>query len=471
VREAVGPDTIVGARLSGDELIEGGLGQDEMLEVARRIAALGLVDFMNVMHAQAADHIGLALNIPNMAFPPAPFLYLASAIKAAVPIPVFHAGKIADLATAARAIEDGHVDMVAMTRAHLADPHIVRKLIEGRPEQIRQCVGANFCIDRLYLGGGALCLHNVATGREATIPHQVAKADRPRAVVIAGAGPGGLEAARVAALRGHRVVLFEREDRVGGQLNLAAKADWREGLSGIVRWLEAEVRRLGVDVRLGAAATVEAIEAERPDLVVVATGGRPNKGAFKGEGNAVSTWDILAGAVAPAENVLVFDDNGQHQAPSVAEFLARRGSLVELATPDRMAAEGLGASNFAIHLRELHKQKVVMTPNVRLVEVGREGNRLVAVLRHEYSGDLEERLVDQVVAEHGTLPADELYFALKPRSSNLGEVDYDALVAGRPQTIAANPDGRYQVFRVGDAIASRNVHNAMLDAMRLMKDA
>jgi hypothetical protein len=136
-----------------------------------------------------------------------------------------------------------------------------------------------------------------------------------------------------------------------------------------------------------------------------------------------------------------------------------------------MAAEGLGASNFAIHLRELHKQKVVMTPNVRLVEVGREGNRLVAVLRHEYSGDLEERLVDQVVAEHGTLPADELYFALKPRSSNLGEVDYDALVAGRPQTIAANPDGRYQVFRVGDAIASRNVHNAMLDAMRLMKDA
>ncbi len=467
IRKEVGEDFIVGARLSGDELIEGGLGQEEMLEVARRIAGSGLVDFMNVMHAQPADNIGLALNIPNMAFPPAPFLYLASAIKAAVNLPVFHAGKIADLATAARAIEEGHVDLVAMTRAHIADPHIARKLMEGRPEQIRQCVGANFCIDRLYTGGGALCIQNVATGREQTIPHEVGKASLRKTVVIAGAGPGGLEAARVAALRGHRVILFEREARTGGQINLAAKAPWRDSLTGIVRWLDAEARRRGVNVRLGTAATVEAIEAENPDAVLVATGGRPNKGAFKGDGNAVSTWDVLSGAAHPGENVLVFDDNGQHQGAGVAEHLASRGSLVELATPDRMVAEALGASNFAIHLRELHKLKVVMSPNLRLVEVGREGNQLVAVLRHEYSGHEEERLVDQVVAEHGTLPVDELYFALKPSSSNLGEVDYEALIEGREQSVVNNPDGRFKLWRVGDAIASRNIHAAIYDSMRL----
>jgi 2,4-dienoyl-CoA reductase-like NADH-dependent reductase (Old Yellow Enzyme family) len=471
VRKEVGDDFIVGVRMSGDELVDSGLDQAEMLEIARRIAASGLVDFMNVTHAQPADAIGLAINIPNMAFPPAPFLYLASAIKAAVPLPVFHAGKIADMATAARAVEEGHVDLVAMTRAHIADPHIVRKLIEGRPEQIRQCVGANFCIDRLYFGGGALCVQNVATGREATIPHEVPKAEARRSVVIAGAGPGGLEAARVAALRGHRVVLFERDAKVGGQINVAARAGWREALGGISRWLEAEVRRLGVDLRLGAAATPALIEAERPDIVVVATGGRPNKGAFRGTENATTSWDVLTGKVPVAENVLVFDDEGQHQGASVAEFAATRGAAVEIATPDRMVAEQLGATNYAVHLRELHKLKVMMTPNVRLTEVGREGNRLVAVLRHEYSGQEEERLIDQVIAEHGTEPEDELYLALRPGSTNLGEVDYPALIAGRPQTVATNPDGRFRLFRIGDAIASRTIHNAMLDAMRHLKDA
>jgi hypothetical protein len=108
---------------------------------------------------------------------------------------------------------------------------------------------------------------------------------------------------------------------------------------------------------------------------------------------------------------------------------------------------------------------------VRLTEVGREGNRLVAVLRHEYSGQEEERLIDQVIAEHGTEPEDELYLALRPGSTNLGEVDYPALIAGRPQTVATNPDGRFRLFRIGDAIASRTIHNAMLDAMRHLKDA
>ncbi len=470
VRRAVGDDYIVGVRYSADELLAGGLGQAEMLEVARRLAKSRLIDFLDVNHGHPTDAAGMATIIPGMPFPSAPFLHLASAVKAEIDLPVFHAGRIADLATAARAVADGHVDMVGMTRAHIADPHIVRKLLEGRPDDIRQCVGANYCVDRIFMGGEALCLQNAATTREQTMPHVIAKAARRRRIVVVGAGPAGMEAARVAAERGHAVTLFERSPQTGGQINLAAKATWRENLSGIARWLDGQVRRLPIDLRLGTAATVDAVLALDPDVVVVATGGRPNRGRAKGIENAVSTWDILSGAVTPGENVLVYDENGQHQGASVAEVLATRGAAVELVTPDRMAAEQMGPANYAVHLKELHRLKVLMTPNQRLTQVYKEGNQLVAVLKNVYSGAEEERAVDQIVAEHGTLPEDSLYFALKPGSINEGEVDQDALIAGRPQTTVNNPDGRYQLFRVGDAIASRDIHAALYDSLRLCKD-
>ncbi|MSP83038.1 MAG: FAD-dependent oxidoreductase [Alphaproteobacteria bacterium] len=470
VRKAVGGAYIVGVRYSADELLAGGLDQKEMLEVARRLAKSGLIDFLDVNHGHPIDHAGMATIIPGMPFGSAPFLYLASAVKAEIDLPVFHAGRINDLATAARAIAEGHVDMVGMTRAHIADPHIVKKLMEGRPDDIRQCVGANYCVDRIFLGGEALCLQNPATTREQTMPHVIPRAAARRRVVVAGAGPAGLEAARVSAERGHEVILFERAPHTGGQIAIAAKATWRENLSGIARWLDGQVRRLPVDVRLGAPATAEGIAALAPDVVIVATGGRPNRGRMQGVDHAVSTWDILTGAVPPGENVLVYDENGQHQGASVAEVLAARGATVELVTPDRMAAEQMGGANFAQHMKELYRLNVLITPNQRLTQIYEEGNQLVAVLKNIYTGAEEERTVDQIVAEHGTLPEDGLYFALKPGSSNHGEVDYEALVAGRPQGIVSNPTGRYQLFRVGDAIASRNIHAALYDSLRLCKE-
>ncbi|HLB79389.1 MAG TPA: FAD/NAD(P)-binding oxidoreductase, partial [Dongiaceae bacterium] len=314
------------------------------------------------------------------------------------------------------------------------------------------------------------CIQNPATGREATMPHVVPKAATRRRVVVVGAGPAGLEAARVSAERGHHVVLFEKAERTGGQINIAARATWRENLSGIPRWLDGRVRRLGVDLRLNREATAEMVVAEKPDVVVIATGGRPNTGIVAGHELAVSTWDVLTGKAAPGENVLLFDDQSQHQGPSCAEYMAKRGSLVELVTPDRAPFEEMGSTNFSIHLRELYKMGVVMTPNQRVTQVYREGNKLVAVLKNDYTGQEEERVVDQLVVEHGTLPVDELYFALKPLSRNLGETDLRALVDGRPQAIAANPDGAFQLFRVGDAVASRNIHAAIYDSLRLCKE-
>ena len=470
VRRQVGDDFIVGARISGDELMEEGLTAAECLEIILGVVRTGMVDFINVMHGNTTDYRSLAVLTPNMSFPEAPFLYLASAVKAEIGLPVFHAGRINDLATAARAVEEGHVDLVAMTRAHMADPYIVAKLKAGRPDDVRQCVGANYCIDRLYIAGEVQCIQSPATGRERTIPHVIERGRGDRRVVVAGAGPAGLEAARVSALRGNPVVLFEAGAETGGQVNIAARASWRESLSGITRWLDDQVRKAGAELRLGVEATAEAVMAEAPDIVIVATGGTPNKGTIEGAARTISTWDILSGAVEPAESVLLFDDNGDHQGLSCAEFMANRGSRVEIVSPHRYAGVEVGMTNWPIHLRELYKRGAVLTPDLRLQQVYAEGNHLVAVLRNEYTLEEEERTVDQVVCELGTLPRDALYFALKPHSRNLGELDLEALVAGRPQALVNNPDGTFQLFRVGDAVASRNIHAAIYDSLRLAKE-
>lgn len=471
VRERVGDDFIVGLRLTGDELLAGGLSQQDCLEIATRFAESGLIDYLSVYQAHGDTFGGLVALMPDMSFPPAPFLHLASAIKAAVDIPIFHASAIRDLATAARAVAEGHVDMVAMTRAHIADPHLVHKLTEGQADDIRQCVGANYCVDRAGSSGGMACIQNVATGREKLIPHKVPRGAGGKRVVVAGGGPGGLEAARVAALRGHKVVLIEAAPRLGGQLNLAKAVSWRESLSGIVRWLEQQIGKLGVELRLNQTATAEAVLAESPDIVVVATGGRPRQPDFAGAELTTPGWKVLAGEAQPGSNVLVYDEMGQQAGASCADYMAGRGALVEMATVDRLVGEAIGATSHVGFLRRLYEGNVVLTPNVRLTGAYREGNGLIAVLRNEYSDAEEERAVDQIVCELGTEPNDELYHALRPHSRNLGEVDLEVLLNGGPQAVATNPEGRFQLFRLGDAVHSRNVHAAMLDAMRLLKDS
>lgn len=466
MRQAAGEDFVIGMRMSGDELFDEGLSGEECVAIAAAHVERGLVDFVNVMGGQARDHLAHAVSLPNMAFPVAPFLYLASAIRREVDIPVFHAQRITDFATAARAIAEGHIDMVAMTRAHIADPHIGRKLLAGRADDIRQCVGAGYCIDRIYTGADALCIQNAATGREATMPHIIAKADRQRRIVVAGGGPAGLEAARVCAERGHAVILFEQETCLGGQINIAAKAGWREALSGIPRWLAGQVRKLGVDIRIGVAADAATIMAAHPDIVIVATGGAPNAGFMPGADLVTTTTDILARSLDLTDSILLYDGMGQHNAASCAEYLAKRGALVELATPDRMAGEEIGTTNQPVHLRELYKLGVIISPNFDLLGVRREANRLVALLRNTMDLAEEERVVDHVAVDFGTLPVDALFDALKDASHNHGRIDLPALIAGRPQPNGAG----FALYRIGDAAAGRNIHAAIYDALRLCKD-
>ena len=216
--------------------------------------------------------------MPGIERPLAPFLEAVAQFRAELKTPVFHAARIIHVETARQAVRDGILDMVAMTRAHIADPHLVNKIRRGDEKRIRPCVGTQFC----QMTKPATCIHNPATAREAKLPHVITPTAMPRKVVVVGGGIAGLEAARVSAERGHQVVLFEAEAKLGGQLNLAAMFVHRRGLHDIVRWREDELGRLGVDVRRQTRAEVADILAEKPDVVVIATGGTPQFADFTG---------------------------------------------------------------------------------------------------------------------------------------------------------------------------------------------
>ena len=471
IRRRVGPGFIVGIRYTADELLAGGLSREEGLEISRRLEASGMVDFLNVIRGHIDTDAGLTDVIPIQGMPSAPHLDFAGEVRAATGLPTFHAARIQDVATARHAIAAGKLDMVGMTRAHMADPHIARKIREGREADIRPCVGANYCLDRIYQGGSAYCVHNAATGRELLMPHEILPAAMKRKVVIVGAGPAGLEAARVAAERGHEVVVLEAASEPGGQVRLAARSRRRGEMSGIIDWRVSQCMARGVRFRFDVCAEADDVVAERPDVVIVATGGLPHTEVLdSGNELLVSSWDILSGSVAPRSDVLLFDDAGDHAALQAAEVIAAAGSRLEIMTPDRCFAPEVMGMNLVPYMRALQKLDVTFTVTFRLEGVSREAGRLLALVGSDYGGVRKERRVDQVVVNHGTLPNEELYWALKPLSGNLGEVDYHRLVAGLPQKGCSDQRGGFQLFRIGDAVSSRNVHAAVYDALRLLKD-
>ncbi|MET0574359.1 MAG: FAD-dependent oxidoreductase, partial [Mesorhizobium sp.] len=469
VRAAVGAEFIVGIRMVADEDFAAGLSKDEGVEIARRLAASGKFDFLNIIRGSIETDAALTKVIPITGMRASPHLDFAGEVRAATKFPVFHAARISDVATARHAIATGKLDMVGMTRAHLADPHIVRKVMEGREHEIRPCVGATYCLDRIYEGGEALCIHNAATGREATIPHIVGKAEgEGKKVVVVGAGAAGLEAARVAAERGHKVTVLEASGQAGGQIRLAAQNQRRKELIGIVDWRLAELQRLGVTIRYDTWAEPDDVLAHSPDVVVVATGGVPQNPPLEaGDDLVTSSWDIVAGAVKPAENVLIYDDNGGHPGMTAAELVANSGARLELVSPERFFAPEMGGMNHVPYMRAFHEKGVRITINTRLSAVRREGNQLVATLSSDFAdGWRDERRVDQVVVEHGTLPLEDIYLALKPLSKNGGAVDYGRLVNGGDIFPQTRPEAGFVLLRIGDAVASRNIHAAIYDGVR-----
>ena len=461
LRKAVGDNAVIGIRFVIDEGIADGSNFEDCLELARIFEREGHIDYFNCIYGRMDTDLALAEdNMPGMFQPSAPFLDKVRAFRRETKLPLIHAAGIRDVATARHAIREGIVDLVGMTRAHIADPNIVNKIMRNEEERIRPCVGASYCLYKKVN-----CIHNAASGRETALGHTVERAPRALKAVVIGGGPAGLEAARVCAERGHSVVLFEAAARLGGQLLVATAAAERRDLIGIVDWRVGELERLGVDIRTNCYAETDAVLAEKPDLVIVATGGVPDTDWFEGAELCNSVWDVLSGTVQGKNDVLVYDGTGRQAAASCALHLSQLGKSVCIATPDDALAlemTYIDKSSFRKRMTELGIRSVV---EVGLEKVDRRGNRLLATLRNELTGAQSQIEADQIIVEHGTVPVADVYHALRHRSANDGVTDI-ALVLGQAEA-ATPPTGAFQLHRIGDAVSSRDIYSSIHEAYRL----
>ncbi len=335
IRSRCGVDYPLGVRLTGDDYAPGGLTLDDTREIAVTLQDVAPVDYLSLTTGMRSYYV------KDSTFEEGFALDMARVLKGDVDVPLIVAGRIRHPELAERALAEGKTDFVGIGRAQLADPEWVAKAREGRADEIRLCIGV--VQDCRRAEGIVACTVHARTGREAEWgPPR--RAERRRRVVVAGGGPGGLEAARVAAESGHDVVVHERSDVLGGQLRIAAAGPTREELLDFVYYVERELRRLGVEVRLGSEATTETVLADEPDLVVCAGGATPEAPDFVVSAGApvVTVWDLLGGKVdeIPGRAVVVDDGSGFWHGISAAEYLAQAGAAVELITP----ARGVGLS-------------------------------------------------------------------------------------------------------------------------------
>ena len=472
IRKKVGKKFILGIRCVFDEVQSGGITKTEGFKIAKILSESGLVDYLNINRGRIHTDPFLTKQIPIQGMKSAPHLDFAGEIKREVNLPIFHASKISDVATARYAISNGLVDMIGMTRAHLADPYIVKKIKEKREEDIRPCVGATYCLDRIYQGDDALCIHNAVTGRELKFPNIITSSKSTKKVVIVGAGPGGLEAARIAGERGHEVVIFEAASDPGGQIRLCSKSNKRKDMMGIIDWRMQQCTKRNVKFNFNFFAESQDLIEENPDTIIIATGGIPNLELFetkKNLENVFTSWDIISGEIKLAENILIYDEAGDHTAMQSAEIAVEKGSRVEFMTPDRLISPEIMGMNLTPYLKNLQNKNITFSIAKRLIDVSIQGNKLNAVIGSDYDEFYKyNSTYDQIIFNYGVKPLDELYFKLVPYSRNEGEINYDKFIKGEKQNIIKNKNNQFNLYRIGDAVSSRNIHAAIYDALRLV---
>ena len=466
MRTAAGPDFALGVRMTMTEQDhdKSGLSEEDNIEIASKLRDDGTIDFLNLVSGRIDSLPRLTNYMPGMAAPLSPFLAQAGRFRREVGLPVLHATRINDLATARHAIREDIIDLVGMTRGHIADPYIVAKLEAGEEDRIRSCVGATYCSNFRY------CIQNPATAREAQLPHVIQPTDGPpKTIVIVGGGPAGLEAARICAERGHKVVLFEASSRLGGQVLLAGKLGWRRDLLGITDWLQRECTRLGVTVRLNCWAEQQDILALSPDVVMMATGGMPHTDWVEGDAALLSSWDVLSGMASLDGDVLVHDQTGRNVAMAAADYLSEGGVGVTLNTQD--AAVGMEAMRLEISpfMKRFYERGVTLQTDHELIAANASDNKIAVTFRNMHTGTTSQAFFDHVVVEAGTLPNDELFYEMNEGAANKGVIDLDAMRDGRPQPVIETEDGGagYQLYRIGDVAGSRDIHCALLDALRI----
>lgn len=452
VRKAVGDDFVVGLQLSGDEFTPGGLSLEDFQEIAREVDRVAQVDYITV---KAGTYYCVNMIVPDMQHPLGLWIPLAAGLREAVEhTPIFCVGRINDPLLAERVLAEGHADMVAMTRQHIADPETVNKAREGRLDDVRECIGCNQgCIDQVYKLQHLTCIHNPAAGHERELGIGTLKpAAKRKNVVVIGGGPGGMKLAEVAARRGHNVTLFEKTDRLGGQILLAIKVPYRDEFRGIVRYLEHQIGKLPVDVRLNQEATADQIRALNPDAVIVATGSTPRRLGYQNrrpdftehEGidqpNVLTYTDALAHDERVGDRVLVVEDGESNwKVLSTAIYFAGQGKQVELITPLFYAGARIGLNSIGPLYAKLFELGIKMTPMTGFK--GIRGNTVT--LFHSFTGEERQAEYDTVVLCYYGQANDQLYFDLKGTVNDL--------------------------HRIGDCVAPRGAQEAIHEAERIAR--
>ncbi len=443
IRKNIGRELALGVRISGDEFLEGGLTIDDTRAIAGLLDKSGLIDWIDVSQGNDGNWLAKGIHYASMYIPLGAFVPLAAAIREVVKVPVVAVGRITDPVQAEKILANGHADLVGMTRALIADPHMPNKAKAGQLEDIRYCVGAaEACIARVYDEATMECVQNPIIGREKEWAELKPAAVKKKVMVIGG-GPAGLEAARIAALRGHSVSLYEKTGELGGQVLIAAKAPTRQEIIGVVRWLIYQVQKLGIKVRLNTEVTPEIVAQEKPDAVVVATGSNPPQISIPGatEKNLVDERNVLLSKATVGQRVVVLDGVGNTPSTSVAEFLADQGKQVFILAKGYEVGDNIDCITKPLVYRSLFDRGVTMMPFTWIREIS--GKDVITYNTFNYQESKLEN-IDTVVTAMPAIANDKLYQALKGKVKEL--------------------------YAIGDCAAPRRIESAIYDGSKVGRE-
>jgi 2,4-dienoyl-CoA reductase-like NADH-dependent reductase (Old Yellow Enzyme family)/thioredoxin reductase len=438
VRKAVGKDYPISYRITGDEYVDGGLTIDDVVRFAPMLEEAG-IDLIDV---SGGIHETIYMIVPPMDIPLGCHVHLAAAIKQVVNIPVAVVGRINDPVQADTILLENKADFIVFGRAVHADPEFLNKAREGRLDEIRNCLACNEgCIDTLTTRSPITCVVNAAAGKENE--YEIMKAARKKKVVVIGGGPGGMEAARVASLRGHEVILYEKADKLGGQINIAKRAPNMDGIEDSIRYLSTQMNKLGVTLNLGVEATSDLIESLKPDAVVVATGGIPFKPLIPGieQKHVYTSWELFEGKAKIGKKAVIL--GGDLITCEAALFLRKKGVEVVIVNPEVDFAMTEGTRTIWCLLQPIKEDKNISIFNRSTIQKINPNSVIIQI-----DGEFKEiNGVDSIIISVGNISCNEVG---------------DALILNRKIP---------EVYKIGDCLEPRKqkdaIHEGFVAGLRI----